>query len=536
MGDSDKRYNKVLDIIDRRLIPDEGAKKARGEVFTPLNLVRQMLLGLRRSAVIQLKGRMPNILTDEYYKVLWGVDADGNFIDEDEDDRIGGVPLYLFRDPKSTFIDPANGIGNFPVVAFYILDYQLGKHGPSQLRGDSNTKYRREHIVKNMLYMIELNKGNVNTSVKIFNLIVPTVKANICCTNTLEITDEKLKEVFGINRFIVCMGNPPFQAFQEAEGKRGGGDELYMKFVRKSLDFLNDDGYLVFLHPPSWRKPEYNEGRKKSKNAGVFDLMAHQNQIEYLEIHNAKDGKYVFNAGTRYDFYTLKKTPVTKSTIVKDMYGKLSEVNMKDFDFLPNFNIANVKKLLPSKTEHICDLGTCIMYERSAYATDKDWVSSKEDSVFKYPLIHSTTQKGPIFRYSKLNNKGMFGVPKVIFGDGGINEPFIDLDGKYGMTQHAIGLAVDNKKEADRLSLFLKSNFFKNILSACAYSSFQIEWRMFTYFKEEFWNIDVDLDEPLIILEQEDDKKMPSGGTRFNKSKINTNKRYNAKTRKRVRR
>jgi hypothetical protein len=46
-----KKYNEVLEIIDRRLIPDEAAKKARGEVFTPLRLAREMILGIRKSSI-----------------------------------------------------------------------------------------------------------------------------------------------------------------------------------------------------------------------------------------------------------------------------------------------------------------------------------------------------------------------------------------------------------------------------------------------------------------------------------------------------
>jgi hypothetical protein len=44
--------------------------------------------------------------------------------------------------------------------------------------------------------------------------------------------------------------------------------------------------------------------------------------------------------------------------------------------------------------------------------------------------------------YSNRNDLGMFGVSKVIFGDSGINDVVIDMEGKYGMTQHAIALEV----------------------------------------------------------------------------------------------
>jgi hypothetical protein len=100
--------------------------------------------------------------------------------------------------------------------------------------------------------------------------------------------------------------------------------------------------------------------------------------------------------------------------------------------------------------------------------------------------------------YTNDSTKGFFGIPKVIFGDSGINEPIIDMEGKYGMTQHAMALRVASKSEAERLVAFLKSNYFTNILQSCMWSSFQIDWRLFTYFKDRFWMIGRNLDEALI--------------------------------------
>jgi len=127
-AESAKRYNSVLEIIDKRLIPDEDAKKARGEVFTPLCLVREMLFGLRKSALEAGKTQLCDTLDKSSKKIqgeIWGIDEEGNFFD-DESDRVGGIPLDVWRNPDTKWLDPANGIGNFPVVAFYMLDYQLG--------------------------------------------------------------------------------------------------------------------------------------------------------------------------------------------------------------------------------------------------------------------------------------------------------------------------------------------------------------------------------------------------------------------------
>jgi len=187
----------ILETIDRRLIPDEQAKKARGEVFTPLDLVRELLYGLRKSDL------------EQRVQVLWGLDESKTVMDDSPDNRVGGIPLELWRDPDTKWLDPANGIGNFPFVAFYMLDFQLKTYGTKGSKEWSDDK-RHRHIIERMLFMIELDHGNVNTSFKVINYLVPGSKPNICCANTLNLTDEDLQRHFGVSKFDVVMGNPPF--------------------------------------------------------------------------------------------------------------------------------------------------------------------------------------------------------------------------------------------------------------------------------------------------------------------------------------
>lgn len=451
IDESTIRKDKILNIIHRRLTPRQKQKKDFGEVFTPINLIEDMLSHLPKSD---------------------------------------------WSNPNLKWLDPANGIGNFPVVVFYKLDEGLKAWEP-------DNKKRRKHIIENMLYMMEIQSNNNRIARNIFSSLCDSCTPNIWTVNSLTKSKDEILFHFEIDRIDRIVGNPPFQAFQEAESKRGGGDELYMKFIKKYLEVLDINGYLVFVHPPSWRKPEFTEGQKKSKNAGMFDLMAHQNQMVYLEIHDAIDGNRVFKAGTRYDFYVIKKSLAIQETDIKDMLGNEIKIDLKSFNFLPNFNIKNVMKLI-GKDENNCELRKCVLYERSAYGSDKTWVNTIKTEKFKYPLIHSTPKDGPRYMYSSVNDRGFFGVPKVIFGDAGINEPVIDLEGKYGMTQHAIAIVIKNSTEANNLVRFLKSNFFTNVLKACSWSGFQIDWRLFTYFKKNFWDSDVNLDEHLIKVRKSD--------------------------------
>ena len=422
----DMNYQDIENKIVEHLSVKEDEKNKHGEVFTPIALIEEML------------------------------------------DKL---PASVWTDPTLKWLDPANGIGNFPMVVYFKLMKGLE-------RWDTDDKKRSSHIIGNMLYMVEINPKNIKISKKIFGS-----KSNICCADFLE-NSEKCFRQFGVDKFDIIIGNPPFNASQENEGKKGGGDSLWDKFVINSLELLIRNGYLVFVHPSAWRKPESNN----SKTTGLFNTMCHENHIEYLEIHDTKDGLKTFNVGTRYDWYVLKKHKNNSDSIIKDQKGIINKINLNDFAFLPNYNINRIKSLLSKKEEDY------VIFSRNQFGTDKSWTSEKKSEKFKYPLVHSTPIGEPRLYWTSTktpdvrNSVEMFEVPKVIFGESGINNVIIDETGKYGLTQGAIGIKINNLKEGKIYKKVLESNDFKDgVLSAMSFGNFRIDWRMFKYFKKDFY-------------------------------------------------
>lgn len=382
------------------------------------------------------------------------------------------LPHAVWSEPDKKWLDPANGIGNFPMIAYMRLMEGLKKH-PDY----SNDQKRSKHIIENMLYMVELNPKNVKISRRIFGS-----NANICCADFLNETDKVMRE-FGVDKFDIIIGNPPFNASQENEGKKGGGDSLWPKFVELSLDLLPTNGYLMFVHPSAWRKPP----SESSKTIGLFNKMAHENHVEYLEIHDTKDGMATFHVGTRYDWYVIKKHKNTSKTVIKDQQSNTVEINLSEWKFLPNYNFSEIKKIL-SDTEQ-----DYVIFSRNQFGSDKPWTSDTEKGEFKFPLIHSTPIDGARKYWSSTktplvtNAIPMFGVPKVIFGESGINNVIVDTSGKYGLTQGAIGLKIKSEKEGKLFAHALESSDFKDILNAMSFGNFRIDWRMFKYFRPDFY-------------------------------------------------
>ena len=144
-----------------------------------------------------------------------------------------------------------------------------------------------------------------------------------------------------------------------------------------------------------------------------------------------------------------------------------------------------IDKLIANKNEEKCN----ILHSMSSYEARKKWISKIETNEFKYPVVHSTPEKGHRFIWSNKNDNGFYKIKKVIFGESGIYNPIIDIDGKYAMSQGAMAISIDNIHEGNKLSKFLCSSVFNKIIKACLWSSFRIEWSMFRDLKKNFYEL-----------------------------------------------
>ena len=280
-------------------------------------------------------------------------------------------------------------------------------------------------------------------------------------------------------KFDGVIGNPPYNAKQEKKTKKkGGGDLLWNKFVEKSLKiWLQDDGYLLYVHPAGWRKPNSEHSKYH-----LFDLMTKENQMIYLEIHDTIDGMKIFNCGTRYDWYLIQRREKYSDSKVKDEKHNFVDLDLSKWNWLPNYYFNKIDSLLVKNNEQVVN----IMFSTSSYETRKNWMSSIKTEEYKYECIHSTPKKGIRYYYSNCNNKGHFGISKVIFGESGIYNSIVDKDGIYGMTQHAIAIS-DTIENLELIKSILDSKEFKIITDACSWSNYAIDWRMFLSFKKDFW-------------------------------------------------
>ena len=406
-------------LIDKYFIPQELEKKTNAEVSTPHKLRQEML------------------------------------------DKI---PLEFWTSPKRVF-EPCAGKGGFLID---IIDRFM--IGLSSMIPDEKIRYKV--IVEECLYFSDINPTNIF----ICKLLIDPYNEYSLHLNEGNTLELNIQEKWSIDGFHAVIGNPPYNA----SGNTATGNTIWQDFTKKSLNiWLLPDGYLLFVHPSGWRKPNTEKG----KFFGLYDLMTKQNQMLYLEIHGIKDGQKIFKCGTRYDWYVIEKKPSYKNAIIVDEYEIMNDIDMNCLSWSPNSNISEIDKILAKDDDERCP----IIYDRSSYGSDKKYISKSKTSEFKYEIIHTFPNTGIRFLYSNTNKNGHFGISKVIFGQSNSKNPLVDMDGKYGMAEHSMAIQVSSKDEALNIVKVFQNPEFQSILFSCSWSNYMIDWRLFTYFKKDFW-------------------------------------------------
>ena len=441
-----KMYNikddpiKLINYINSFLKPTEKKKKENGEVFTPIKLVQEM--------IGKLKDAEPKIFTN----------------------------------PNLKWLDPASGMGNFPVVVYMELMKGLKKWEP-------NIEKRRKWILEEMLYMVEYDKTNVFMMRKIFcgnkyklNIFHGSfinnkryVKEGIDIFG-LDLKDIKkddnkifIKKINKFNgKFDVIMGNPPFNKNSTNKGKN---HTLWDIFVLEALNkYLIKNGYLVFVHPNNWRQV----------NNIILELFKTK-QLYYLEIHNTIDGNKMFSCNTRYDWYILQNINNYKFTIIKDEIGIINNIDLKTIFFIPNKLLKEVFNLISNNKKKLD-----VNYYRSNYGADKKkWISDEKTSIYKYPVINSINKFNKLsLKYSSTNKNGIFGKSKFVFSNG--SGYYCDFKGKYGITQWAYCIY----DEPDKLKLIEKTfrnPKFEDIITSIKITSNKYNIEIMKLFKKDFY-------------------------------------------------
>ena len=88
--------------------------------------------------------------------------------------------------------------------------------------------------------------------------------------------------------------------------------------------------------------------------------------------------------------------------------------------------------------------------------------------------------------YSSRNDKGHFGIPKVIWSNGGATVPLVDAEGKYGMAQFSYAIA-DEPENLPKIKKALENEKFLELMSKVSFSSHKYNYKVISCLKKDWW-------------------------------------------------
>ena len=357
------------------------------------------------------------------------------------------IPDEVWRNPNATFLDPCMGKGTFLLEIVRRLVYIYGyteDDAKSRVYGyDIRVKYIN-HLTR---------RGFKNVRHKDF-----------------------LNEIIEME-FDVVLGNPPYQI----KVGETNTEPIWDKFVLKCFELVKEEGFVSLIHPSGWRSPK---GRFKK----IQDLLRSKKIIS-LNLNDFNAGQKTFGVGTNFDFYCVQNiSDDNEVTEVSSIDNEIFNIDLNEFKFIPNgmFNLFN--KLIANDEEEKVEL----LHSESFYAHRKKWMSKVYSDEFQYPCVYSiTTNNGLNFYYSRINNKGHFGIPKIIWSNGLGTYPVIDNVGEYGLMEYSFGI-VDSVENLENIKIALESEKMLKLMSYVRFTNNKYDNKVIATFKKDFWREFID--------------------------------------------
>ncbi len=383
------------------------------------------------------------------------------------EDMLNTLPSDVWTNPNLKWLDPCSGVGTFSSIVVQRLMKGLETFEPNLVK-----RYR--HIIEEMIYVCELQPKNMFIFQCVFDKD-DTNELNTYCGSFLdENFDKHMTNVWGVEKFDIVIGNPPYN---DGSTNKGSAHVLWDKFVVKSLDILVSGGYLNMVHPSGWRN--IDGGFKKTQS-----IMRDRDFI-YLEMHDMKDGVKTFGAETRYDFYCLRNTNTNNHiTTIKCQDGVIENVCIKNLEFIPSGKFNELSKLVAKDNEDKVNiLANC------SYHIQKDYVSDSKTDKHIYPVVCRVKKDGTLgLKYSSTNEKGHYNIPKMIWSDGRVISvgSFVDVNGDYAMNQFQFSI-VDEVGDLHKIKTAFDSDEFRKLMEYCSVSNMAINHKVISTFRKDFY-------------------------------------------------
>jgi len=375
------------------------------------------------------------------------------------------VPLEFWTSPKRVF-EPCAGKGGFLIDIIDRFMIGLSSMIP-------NEKHRYKVIVEECLYFSDINPTNIF----ICKLLIDPYNEYLLHWNEGNTLELNIQEKWGIDGFHAGIGNPPYQEVSEDGVSKGGGNNLYTKFVYYMDQNLLENGYILFINPPTY----FSSGRSNNKNEmnlrrDVFDKY-------YYHYINLEECSKYFNVGSKFIYYLIQKNSNKNSSLKiickynKKIYESILHQNLLIRKYLPYLITNNCLNILDKVKTNDCPklniFNSTYFDKRRPHVLNKN--KNETDEIYKrraiengyiYPIQATSIQ----VVYSSNPCKNQYN-KKVLMSESGYLKPFYD-NGILGVGGHCFACIVSNTQEGDNIIKLLNSKLYKFYIETNKWSGF----------------------------------------------------------------
>ena len=373
------------------------------------------------------------------------------------------IPQYKFKNPRLRWLDPCCGCGYFSMALYK----KLFNHLPIE-----NEEEKHNHIINEMLWMIEINNEHIIVLKEIFG-----EKAHIINADFLNTT----------GKYDMIFGNPPFNVKGQVKVptnkkslKKTDGTSIWQQFVKHSIHQLKDNGYLTFITPSLWMKRDHP----------MYKYMLNYNIKKIKTLTNTETNRaFHGHAQTPTCYFTLRNTKVNDFPIYKPIsiydksvckYVLCSPQIGETYISLPLFAQSVLQRLcfLVEEYGHINVIKTNMRPDYKGLS-----LKSKPDKEHPFPNISTCIlnklQPELVINYS---NKECVHAnqPKLVLAHKMYGFPYYDISGTYGISNRD-NYVILNKtpEEFQQLKSFFSTKFALYIFEATRYRMKYLEKYIF---------------------------------------------------------
>ena len=377
------------------------------------------------------------------------------------DEMLDMLPKPVFSNPTYKWLDPGAGTGHFSIKLYHRLMAGLEQ-------SISNLSKRHNHIIQNMIYMAEIKESSIERLREIFG-----TKANIF-TGDFTSSHTELDSL----SFDFVIGNPPYNAngikkvpTNSVETKKNDGQTIWIPFVKKAISLLVPNGYLLFIIPSIWMKPD---------RAGMYTYLTSY-KLEKIKCFSNSETNQIFNgeAQTPTCCLLLSKKSTNKRVYLFDKNrDKYVRYIIRENSPIPLFGSTIINKLIPfvKKAGSLKVIKTNMPQSSATISTLSE---------YKYPNIKTCLLNGvkPTIITNYSDKELMFaGKPKIVMAHKMYGFPYLDVEGKYGISTRDNYVIIDRSiEELERLQQFLGTKIALYLFEATRYRMKYLERYAFEF-------------------------------------------------------